>query len=249
MANIPEATKEKGEEQTMIKDYSINMPVSIHDVQPYELTDFDHDIQVYSRSYLFIKRTFDILLSAVALILLLPLFAIIALAIKIDSRGTVFFHHNRIGKGGKPFLLHKFRTMHQDADELYLNFSIEQKEEFEKKYKLDNDPRVTRAGKFLRESSLDELPQLINILYGNLSLVGPRPLVEKELAKYGELQTQLLRVKPGLTGHWQVNGRNNITYDQRIKLELYYVQNASVWFDVRILIMTVPAVFRKIGAR
>lgn len=201
------------------------------------------------RVYHFTKRAADIVLSLVALIVLSPVFLLIAAAVKIDSRGSVFFRHERVGKNGSPLVIHKFRTMRMNADEMFNQFTPAQRAEFEKNYKLDNDPRVTRLGKFLRESSLDELPQLFDILIGHLSLVGPRPLVEKEIEKYGDSKHLLLSVKPGLTGNWQVNGRNSITYRERINLELYYASNATFWLDVKILFKTIPVVIRKIGAK
>jgi lipopolysaccharide/colanic/teichoic acid biosynthesis glycosyltransferase len=202
-----------------------------------------------NKVYLFFKRLVDVLLSGIALIVIFPFLAVIAVLIKLDSKGPVFFHHKRIGMNNTPLVLHKFRTMRQDADEMFLQFTPEQKEEFNTNYKLENDPRITRIGKLLRESSLDELPQLINILRGNLSLVGPRPLVAEEIEKYGENRKRFLSAKPGLTGYWQVNGRNELTYQERMRLELHYVDNASFWLDMRILFKTVPVVLTKFGAR
>ena len=201
-------------------------------------------------AYLFIKRAMDIFFSALALIVLSPLFLIVAAAIKIDSRGPIFYAHQRVGHNGSILNLYKFRSMYKNAGEMFANFTPEQKKEYEEHFKLDNDPRVTKVGGFLRESSLDELPQLLNILLGNLSLVGPRPVVEKELdIKYGIDTERFLSVKPGLTGYWQVNGRSDIAYHERKSLELYYVDNASLGLDIKILFMTVPAVFKKLGAK
>jgi len=205
--------------------------------------------QKLSFLYLFFKRAMDILTSLIALILLLPLFLFIAVMIKLNSEGSVFFHHKRVGMHGKPLMLHKFRTMKQNSGDLFSEFTEKQRLEFEQEFKLDNDPRITTIGKLLRESSLDELPQLMNILQGSLSLVGPRPLIEAEVQRYGSYRTRLLSVKPGLTGHWQVNGRNEITYQERMQLEMYYVDNASLWLDIKILFMTVPAVLKKVGAK
>ncbi len=200
-------------------------------------------------AYLFVKRAADVLFSLLGLIVLSPVFLLVALAIRLDSKGSVFYVHPRVGQNGSLLRLYKFRTMTPNADKLIQTFSQQQKAEFEENYKLSNDPRLTRIGGFLRESSLDELPQLLNILQGNLSFVGPRPLVEEELKKYGSHRFRFLRVKPGLTGNWQVSGRNNTTYQQRMALELYYVDNASLWLDAKILFKTVPAVLRKVGAK
>ena len=200
-------------------------------------------------AYLFMKRIGDIVSASLGLVLLSPLFLAVAVAIKLDSKGPVFFTHTRIGQNSTELRLYKFRTMRPNAAELFSQFTPEQKKEFEENYKLDNDPRITRIGGFLRGTSLDELPQLLNILQGNLSIVGPRPLVEKEIDKYGADKFRLLSVKPGLTGNWQVNGRNSTTYEERMALELYYVDNASLWFDIKILLQTVPAVMLKIGAK
>lgn len=199
--------------------------------------------------YFFIKRTFDVVISFLAIILLLPLFVIIGILIKIDSKGPVFFLHRRIGKNGKKIKIYKFRTMVKNAEELMSRFSPEQKREFEENYKLDNDFRITRVGNILRKTSLDELPQLLNILKGDMSIVGPRPLVEKELEKYGDEKEKFLSVTPGLTGNWACNGRSNIEYPERIKLELDYIDNCSIWLDIKIILKTVISVFKKEGAK
>jgi len=199
--------------------------------------------------YRFIKRGFDILVSFVALVLLLPVFLILAVLIKLDSKGPVFFLHKRIGKNGKEIKIYKFRTMVQNAEELLKRFTPEQKKEYEENYKLDNDFRITKIGNILRKTSLDELPQLINILKGDMSIVGPRPLVKDELEKYGENKDKFLSVTPGLTGNWACNGRSNIGYDERIKLELDYIDNCSLMFDIKIILKTAVSVFKKEGAK
>lgn len=199
--------------------------------------------------YRFFKRTFDIILSVIALIVLSPVFLIIAIFIKCDSRGPVFFKHHRIGKNGKPFGMYKFRSMVCDADKLFETLPDEMKQEFEESYKITNDPRITKVGKFLRETSLDELPQFLNVIKGELSLVGPRPIIEVELEKYGENKDKFLSVIPGITGHWQANGRSAVTYEQRMEMELYYVDKASFWLDIKILFQTVFAVFKRDGAK
>lgn len=195
-----------------------------------------------------IKRAIDILLSFFGIIILSPIFLIIAIAIKIDSKGPVFFLHKRIGKNGKEFEMYKFRTMCDNAEDMIKNFTEEQKKEFEKNYKLTNDPRITKVGKFLRKSSLDELPQILNILKGELSIIGPRPVVRDELEKYGDQKQKLLSVKPGLTGYWAVNGRSDTTYEERINMELYYVDHISFLLDIKIFFKTILVVIKREGA-
>lgn len=181
--------------------------------------------------------------------MLLPVYLIIAIIVKFDSKGNVFFVHERLGKNGKIIKIYKFRTMVNNAEQIFKNLPDEMKMEFEEKFKLRNDPRITRFGKFLRESSLDELPQLINIIKGNMSVVGPRPIVEREIEKYGIYSDKLLSVKPGLTGNWQVNGRSNSTYEERIKLDMDYIDKRNFWMDTVIILKTVGVVYRRIGAK
>jgi exopolysaccharide biosynthesis polyprenyl glycosylphosphotransferase len=195
----------------------------------------------------YIKEIIDIVLGTIGLILFSPLFIIIAILIKLDSEGPIFYKHLRVGRYGKPFYLWKFRTMYKDADKI-LDKYPELKKEFEKEFKLKNDPRVTRIGKFLRKFSLDEIPQIFNILKGEMSIVGPRPVTFKELEKYGEYKDEVLRVKPGLTGLWQVSGRSDLDYARRIALDLYYIQNWSLLLDIKIILKTIPAVFLGKGA-
>ena len=191
----------------------------------------------------------DVILASVALILLSPLFAIIAIAIKIDSKGPVFFAHKRIGKNGKIIKLYKFRSMVINAEELIKSFTPEQMREYKENYKLTNDPRITKVGKFLRKTSLDELPQLINIINGDLSIIGPRPVVADELEKYGVNKDKFLSVTPGLTGYWAANGRSNTTYEQRMEMELYYIDNLSLKMDIKVFFKTILSVLKKEGAR
>ena len=200
-------------------------------------------------TYLAIKRILDILLSLIGMIVLLPIMIIISTIVKCDSKGPIFFRHKRIGQNGKIIYIYKFRTMCQNAEEMIKKFTPEQMKEFKTYYKLEKDPRITKVGDFLRKSSLDELPQMLNIFRGDLSIVGPRPIVPKELEKYGKDQEKFLSVKPGLTGYWQANGRSNTTYEERIKMELYYVDNQSLWLDTKIFFKTFKAVFKKEGAK
>lgn len=199
--------------------------------------------------YLKIKRLIDIILSLTAIILLLPIFLIIIIAIRLDSEGKALFRHYRLGKNGKKIGIYKFRTMVINADEIFRNFTREQKEEYEKNFKLENDPRITRIGNFLRKTSLDELPQLLNILIGDMSLIGPRPVVEREIEKFGNRKNEYLSVLPGLTGWWACNGRSDTSYDERIELELYYIRNISFKLDIKVFFKTIYSVLKKDGAR
>ena len=200
--------------------------------------------------YRVIKRLFDIVCSGLALIVLSPFFLLIALIIKAeDPAGPVFFSQKRVGMGGKIIRIYKFRSMVSNAEELIAHFTPEQRREYEENFKLENDPRITKIGNFLRKSSLDELPQLLNILNGTLSIVGPRPVVPAELEKYGSMQDKFLSAKPGLTGYWQANGRSETTYDERIEMELYYVDNCSFWLDLKIIFKTVAVVLTAKGAK
>ena len=196
-----------------------------------------------------IKRILNLLCSFVGVIVLSPFFLIISLLIKVTSKGPVFFVHERVGLNGKKFKLIKFRTMVNNAEEMIASFSPEQKKEWEENYKLKDDPRITKIGKFLRRTSLDELPQLINILKGDMSIVGPRPVVDEELNWYGDKKDKLLSVKPGLTGWWAVNGRSNVPYPERCDLELYYVDHISFALDAIIILKTLGVIIKKDGAR
>ena len=199
--------------------------------------------------YRIVKRILSILCSVISIIVLSPLFIIISLVVKISAKGSVFFIHERIGFQGKKFKLIKFRTMVDNAEDMIASFNPEQKKEWEENFKLKDDPRITKIGKFLRKTSLDELPQLINILKGDMSFVGSRPIVEDELSWYGDNKEKLLSVKPGLTGWWAVNGRSDVPYPERCDFELYYVDRVSFGFDLLILVKTLGAIVRKDGAR
>lgn len=212
-------------------------------------TQSDVKTKISKKVYIKIKRVIDVILASVALILLSPLFAIIAIAIKIDSKGPVFFANKRIGKNGKIIKLYKFRSMVINAEELIKSFTPEQMREYKENYKLTNDPRITKVGKFLRKTSLDELPQLINIINGDLSIIGPRPVVADELEKYGVNKDKFLSVTPGLTGYWAANGRSNTTYEQRMEMELYYIDNLSLKMDIKVFFKTILSVLKKEGAR
>ncbi len=209
-----------------------------------------------------LKRAIDFLGSLVGLIVLSPILLILALMIYIDNPGPVIFRHRRLGKDLKPFWLYKFRTMKCDYCDgcgfnqqrarnkfkVMLDSDKKLKEEWEKFQKLKNDPRVTKLGSFLRKSSIDELLQLFNVLRGDISLVGPRPIVKNELDKYGKMQHRLALINPGMTGLWQVSGRNETTYEERVRLDMVYIENWSIWLDLVIIIKTVIALIFKRGA-
>lgn len=194
--------------------------------------------------YIIAKRAFDIVFSALFLLLLSPVLLIVPLMIVLDSRGPVFYMQKRIGKDGKPFHIYKFRSMCNDADNLIKNFSAEQRAEYEANYKLSDDFRITSVGKMIRRTNIDELPQLANILSGQLSFVGPRPVVEEELSKYGARKDRFLSAKPGLTGYWQVNRTPDTTYEERVEMELYYVDNRTFFMDIKLLFQTAAVVLR-----
>ena len=181
------------------------------------------------------KRCLDLVLSAVGSLVAVPVLVILAVWVRLSSPGPVFYRQARLGRGGKGFHVVKFRTMAVNASELleqYLAKDPELRAEWERDHKLRNDPRVTSAGRFLRLTSLDELPQLWNVLKGEMSLVGPRPIVHAEIVKYGECYRSYVRVPGGITGLWQVSGRSNTTYEERVRFDEYYIQNWSVWMDL-----------------
>ena len=208
----------------------------------------------------FLKRVSDIAVAAIALFIVSPLLAFIAALIKLDSKGKIFFRQERVGMDGRVFLCYKFRSMRQDADEDVHREAYEKNivgevtanvgDEAAPVYgKVKNDPRVTRAGKFLRRSSLDELPQLFNVLIGDMSIVGPRPPIPYEVEAYKLWHRKRLDMKPGITGLWQVSGRNRLTFDEMVRTDLFYIENWSLWLDLKIILLTLPAVFRGDGAR
>ena len=203
------------------------------------------------KRYIMTKRLFDFFASLVGAILISPILLIICLLIKFSSKGPIIYSHLRYGRNGKTFPAYKFRSMVQDADKIlndFLEKNPEQKKEWEEDQKLKNDPRITWIGKIIRKTSLDELPQLINVLKGEMSLVGPRPIVENEIQKYGKSYSLYKRVRPGITGLWQVSGRNNTTYDERINYDCYYVRNWSLSLDFYLLFRTIKVVLFREGA-
>jgi lipopolysaccharide/colanic/teichoic acid biosynthesis glycosyltransferase len=197
-----------------------------------------------------VRRTIDVVAATMLLVLLGPVFALVALLVRWDLQRPILFAQERLGRSGRRFRLYKFRSMVAGADEL-----LRQSPDLYRIYVASNfklpeniDPRITSLGRFLRRTSLDELPQLWNVLRGDMTLVGPRPIVPDELVKYGEYGRMLLRVKPGLTGQWQVNGRSGVGYPERARIDLAYLAQRSLYQDLRILRLTVPAVLQRRGA-
>jgi lipopolysaccharide/colanic/teichoic acid biosynthesis glycosyltransferase len=197
------------------------------------------------------KRLLDLVCVGLAIAILAPLFIGVALLIKLDSKGPVFYRHRRLGRNMKEFWLLKFRTMHQDADKRLkriLENDPKLRAEFEATYKLRNDPRVTNVGRVLRKLSVDELPQFFNVIAGQMSMVGPRPIVRDEVKYYKDYSLLLFRVLPGATGLWQVSGRSETGYEQRVELDTRYVQNWTLLQDLGIIFRTIPAVLKRRGA-
>jgi len=194
-----------------------------------------------------LKRTLDLSIALVGSILLLPLFIAIAIAIKLDSPGPILFKQVRVGKGGRPFVLYKFRSMHQGAEE-ELSKLAELNEAEGPIFKIRNDPRLTRVGRFLRRTSLDELPQFYNVLRGEMSIVGPRPALPSEVERYQEWHKKRFKALPGMTGLWQVSGRSDLPFDEMCLLDIYYVESWSLLLDIKILFKTIPAVLLGRGA-
>lgn len=209
--------------------------------------DFETVTVNQSAVYRFIKRFFDILLSVIALIVLSPVFLITALAIRLEDGQPVVFTQKRSGLNGKEFKMYKFRSMVKNAPELHKEL-LKHNELDGPAFKMKDDPRITKVGKVIRKTSIDELPQLINIIKGEMSIVGPRPLPVYETENCNEYQKQRLLMKPGLTCYWQVMGRNDIAFDEWIELDLKYIKNAGVLTDIGLIIMTFGAVFTGRGA-
>jgi undecaprenyl-phosphate galactose phosphotransferase len=222
-----------------------------------EYSNIQHN-SIYIENRLLIKQNiwlkdiFDKLIAT----LIMPLFAIvhivISILIKLDSRGSIFFKQPRLGKDNRDFLCYKYRTMYENSDNLlseYLKNNPEEIDYYNRYHKYRDDPRVTKIGKILRSSSLDELPQIINVLKGDMSLVGPRPYMLSEADKLGDSRDLILKVKPGITGLWQVSGRNNLSFQERNELEVWYIKNWLFWDDFIILIRTIKVVLMKVGAK
>ncbi len=223
--------------------------VRTHDLDGMLLLEVEDRLAL--RKNIITKRFFDVVCAVIGLILLSPFFLITAMLVRLSSRGPVFFGHTRVGQGGKPFKCYKFRTMVANAQEVLeelLANDPEARAQWEAEFKLKNDPRITRIGGFLRKTSLDEFPQLWNVIRGDMSLVGPRPIVSDEVDLYGDKARYFFKVTPGITGLWQVSGRNDIDYDERVMLDEYYAKNWSLWLDIEILIRTFGVVLNRSGA-
>lgn len=193
----------------------------------------------------FAKRLFDIVFSLLVLVLFSPIYLILALLIAFSSEGPIFYIQERVGRNYKPFNCIKFRTMVSNADEVLVQLMEREpslRQEFETTFKLKKDPRITKIGRFLRITSLDEFPQFWNVLKGDMSVVGPRPLVAEELPKYGSYIDQILTIRPGITGLWQVSGRNDIPYPRRVQIDLHYVKFRNFWIDLWIIVKTIGIV-------
>lgn len=204
-----------------------------------------------SRYNRFLKRAFDLLGGIIGGLVILPIILFIAVRIFFDSPGPIIFAHSRIGSKGKVFPCYKFRSMVPDAQEVlkkYLQENPTARKEWERDFKLKDDPRITKIGQFLRKTSLDELPQLLNVIKGEMSLIGPRPIVKEEVEKYGQYINDYYLIRPGMTGFWQVSGRNDIKYDLRVQMDSWYVRNWSLWQDIVLLIKTVGVVLKRKGA-
>ena len=202
--------------------------------------------QYYQKDfYKIIKTIFDLIFSLIILIIGFPIFILIALLIKLSSRGPIFFLQERIGKNNKTFNCIKFRTMHPEAEDILDNLITNNenlRKEFEESHKLKNDPRITNIGKFLRKTSLDEIPQFLNVIKMEMSIIGPRPIVKNEIKKYGKSYNRVISINPGITGLWQVSGRNNLSYKRRVALDCLYVDNINPIIDLRIMIRTIGVI-------
>lgn len=234
--NISENEVIIGQSNTIQQKVNINKKISVRNIL-----------------YDFFKRIIDIIGGLVGVILLIPitLCVYIARVIKKENDGPLFYEQLRIGKNGKEFRFYKFRTMVMNADEKleeYLEQNEEARKEYEKYKKLKHDPRITGLGEFLRKTSIDEFPQFINVLKGNMSLVGPRPYLHREIKDMGDNYHTIISVKPGLTGYWQVNGRSDRKFKERTKMDVEYIRDRNLWFDIKILIKTVLNIFIKEGA-
>ena len=199
----------------------------------------------------FFKRVVDVFLSVVLVFLFSPIFLFICIIMFIFYGNKVFYVHNRLGYYGEVIYVYKFRTMILNSEQIlesYLDNHPKEKVIWKQNQKLYNDPRVTKFGRFLRMFSLDELPQIFNVIRGDMSLVGPRPIVDEEIVKYGESFKLYKSIKPGITGLWQISGRSNLSYAQRIELDIYYIKNVSFFLDLSILIKTLPVIIFKKGA-
>jgi undecaprenyl-phosphate galactose phosphotransferase len=209
------------------------------------------DFPIASFQYRVLKPLIDLVLVFLSLPIALPLGLILALMIRLTSKGSVLYRHRRIGQFNQPVHVWKFRTMYQDSDHLleqHLSSNHEARQEWAQTQKLRDDPRVTPMGRFLRKTSMDEVPQLLNVLAGNMSIVGPRPIVDEEVAKYGKYFSTYTHALPGITGLWQVSGRCDVNYPERVLLDVQYVEKWSLWMETKILLKTVLVILHSKGA-
>ena len=205
-----------------------------------ELAQEDIIVPNENKVYLFLKRLIDIVGSGLGILILIPVFLIIGILIKLeDPKGSIFFSQKRNGLNGKEFNMYKFRSMVHNAEDL-LESLMSKNEMDGPVFKIKDDPRITKIGKFIRKTSLDELPQLFNVLKGDMSLVGPRPPIPREVIQYNKYQFQRLSVKPGITCYWQISGRNNIDFDEWVELDLKYIKERNLFKDIYIILMTLP---------
>ena len=230
-----------------------NEAILLKEQEDEEIKPILYDVKKQNIAYRFVKRLIDIVAGIVGIIILIPLTIVLGIIriIKKENDGPLFYEQLRIGKNGKQFRMYKYRSMCMNADERlkeYLEENEEAKKEYKKYKKLKCDPRVTKLGKVLRATSLDEFPQLINVLIGNMSLVGPRPYLPREQKEMGEYYSSIIKVKPGITGPWQIRGRSKITFEDRLKLDLEYVNKCSIKRDIKILWNTFAKVLKKDGA-
>lgn len=242
MKNLAEELELKPEVE--VKTYKRNLVV----VKP----SLESEIKSQNIFVLFVKRIIDILGAIVGISILIPLTAIVAIVNWINrENGPIFYSQERIGKNGEKFKIYKFRTMVTNSQEILDKLLAEDEDirkEWEENRKLKNDPRITKVGNFLRKTSLDEFPQFVNVLIGNMSLVGPRAVIEEELPKFGLFKDKILSVKPGVTGYWAANGRSDTSYEERVQMESTYVDNFSIKMDIKLLFKTVISVVKKEGA-
>ena len=216
------------------------------------VTTLSENINFKKNIYLIIKRFFDIICSLIGMIFILPLMLIVKITYLCSGDfDSIFFVHKRIGKNGKEFKMYKFRTMVTNAGEILEEMlkDPKYKKEWNEHHKFEDDPRITKIGNILRKTSLDEMPQMINILKGDMSIIGPRPLIQEEVDDYKKNKEKLLSMKPGLTGWWACNGRSCTTVKKRKQLELYYIDNCSILLDIKIIFMTIVAVLKRDGAK
>ncbi len=223
---------------------------AVHTMPQMHRVNRNHMLEVYqgkSLAYKFSKRMLDILLSGIALVGLSPVFLITAAAIKMEDGGPAFFVQPRAGRNGKSFKMYKFRSMYVNADARLAEL-LKENEQTGHAFKIKNDPRITKVGKFIRKVSIDELPQLINIIKGDMSIVGPRPILPFQMDECSEYERQRLLVRPGLTCYWQIGGRANISWEEWVEMDLDYIEDMGIWTDIKMIIKTVPAVFSGDGA-